>query len=140
MYKALTIAKYAITKCVKDGCPISNLQLQKILFYIQKLFLSQDKVAFFDRIEAWQFGPVVPTVYAEFCGFGAMPITMTFSLDEEIDGAGTGIDAVIEAKRMLKPWDLVSETHKKGGAWDCVYQNGAGQSHEIPRDMIKHLG
>lgn len=140
MFEALSIAKYAITKCVKDGCPISNLQLQKILYYIQKLFLGRGKVAFYDKIEAWQFGPVVPAVYYQFCGFGAMPITMEFDVDVDIDGAGTGIDRLIEEKRVLNPWDLVADTHKAGGAWDSVFQNGAGIYHEITREMIRDLG
>ena len=50
MFDALTIAQYAINKCMKDDCPISNLQLQNILWYIQKLFLTHDQVAFYDRI------------------------------------------------------------------------------------------
>lgn len=140
MFEALSIAKYAITKCVKDGCPISNLQLQKILYYVQKLFLLRGKIAFYDKIEAWQFGPVVPTVYYQFCGFGAMPITMEFDVDVKIDGTGTGIDRLIEEKRVLNPWDLVADTHKTGGAWDSVFQNGTGIYHEITREMIRDLG
>ena len=36
MYSALSMAKYIIDKCTKDKYPISNLQLQKILYYIQR--------------------------------------------------------------------------------------------------------
>lgn len=39
MYKALDISKYIINKCVNDEKYISNLQLQKILYFIQKEFL-----------------------------------------------------------------------------------------------------
>ena len=38
MYSALTIAKYIIDKCTEENSPISNLQLQKILYYIQSEF------------------------------------------------------------------------------------------------------
>jgi uncharacterized phage-associated protein len=48
--------------CGTDQHPISNLQLQKILYYIQKTFLENGMVAFDDEIEAWKFGPVVPAV------------------------------------------------------------------------------
>ena len=34
MYKALEIAKYVIDKCTRENNPISDLQLQKILYYI----------------------------------------------------------------------------------------------------------
>ena len=78
MYLALEIAKYIIDKCTKDNCPISNLQLQKILYYIQREFLQQGEIAFPEEIEAWQFGPVVPEVYRQYCGFGALPIRMRY--------------------------------------------------------------
>ena len=39
MYKAMELSTYIVSKCIKEDCPISNLQLQKILYYIQKAFL-----------------------------------------------------------------------------------------------------
>ena len=42
MYSALDIAKYIISKCNRENCPISNLQLQKILYNLQKAFLQRD--------------------------------------------------------------------------------------------------
>lgn len=140
MYKAIDLSKYIVTKCVNDDCPISNLHLQKILYYIQKDFLIRDSIAFTDDIEAWQFGPVVPNVYYKFCGFGAMPITSVF----EVDGIDSSdlqiIDAIVEAKRTLDPWDLVADTHKPNGAWDQVYQNGIGNHKVIPPQLIKAEG
>ena len=41
MYKATELAKYIVTKCTNEDQPITNLQLQKILYYIQKEFLKQ---------------------------------------------------------------------------------------------------
>ena len=76
MYTAIDLSKYIVLKCIQDEHPISNLQLQKILYYIQKDFLSRDDLAFSDSIEAWQFGPVVPNVYYYYCGYGAMPISL----------------------------------------------------------------
>ena len=32
MYNAIDLSKYIVSKCVKDGHPVSNLQLQKILY------------------------------------------------------------------------------------------------------------
>ena len=45
MYSALELSKYIVTKCINDGKPISNLQLQKILYYIQRDFLKQGEPA-----------------------------------------------------------------------------------------------
>lgn len=66
MYSALDLSTYIVSKCIKDHSPISNLQLQKILYYIQKEFLKNDDIAFSDDIEAWQFGPVVQMYIIDF--------------------------------------------------------------------------
>lgn len=135
---AIDLSKYVITKCVQDECPISNLQLQKILYYIQKYFLKHDSLAFSDEIEAWQFGPVVPNSYYKFCGFGAMPITNKYSqLPDFGSEKKQAIDTMVENKRVLDPWQLVQETHKPNGAWDTIYRQGLGNHQIIPKALIK---
>ena len=139
MYLALEIAKYIIDKCTKDNCPISNLQLQKILYYIQREFLQQGEIAFPEEIEAWQFGPVVPEVYRQYCGFGALPIRMRYMVRIELDDIRM-INPIIEKKRILTPWDMVSDTHSSGKAWDLIYRDGAGDHQVIPQELIKSKG
>lgn len=139
MYPALNMAKYIIDKCTKDRYPISNLQLQKILYYIQREFLQQGAMAFPENIEAWQFGPVVPGVYKQYCGFGALPIRMRYTVviqenDQRI------INPIIEKKRILNPWDMVSDTHSSGKAWDLIYNDGLGDHQVIPQDLIRSKG
>lgn len=142
MYSAMEVAKYIVTKCVNDACPISNLQLQKILYYVQRENLRKTGQPLFENpIEAWQFGPVVPKVYYSFCGFGAMPITSQYKSQETMKQEDkTCINAIVETKRSLNPWDLVEETHKKGGAWDCTYKDGKGNRSIIPNALIKAEG
>lgn len=137
MYSAKELSKYIINKCTIDEEYISNLQLQKILFYIQEYYLKKEKRAIFaDEIYAWQFGPVVPEVYYEFCGYGAMPIYNEYNV--EIDNEDRRIiDNIIETKRAMKPWQLVEETHKKNGAWDRVYNQGRGNKQLIPIEYIE---
>lgn len=139
MMTATTISEYIVTKCVNDSCPVSNLQLQKFLFYIQKDYLARGLVAFSDGIEAWQFGPVVPSVYYKFCGYGAMPITARYNT--EIPAADKAvIDPLVEQKRMLNPWDLVRETHNPTGAWAKVYDEGRGNRNLIDLSLIRTMG
>ena len=38
MYPVLELAKYIVVKCINDRHPISNLQLQKILYYSKIFF------------------------------------------------------------------------------------------------------
>lgn len=139
MYSALNIAKYIIDKCTNDKCPISNLQLQKILYYIQREFLQQGAKAFSEEIEAWQFGPVVPEVYKQYCGFGAIPIRMLYAVDLDSDYVKI-INPIVEKKRLLNPWDMVSDTHSKGKAWDLIYRGGMGDHQIIPQELIKNKG
>ncbi len=139
MMSALNLANYIVVKCVADGEPITNLQLQKILYYIQGRHLTQFNVpAFADEIEAWKFGPVVPKVYYAFCHYGAMPIIRLgkeVDLDEDIDR--DLVDRTIEEKRNVEPWDLVMETHKEGGAWDKIFNKGIGYRRYIPKELIR---
>lgn len=140
MYTALNLSKYIVAKCIDDGHPISNLQLQKILYYIQKNFLIRNDIAFSDDIQAWQFGPVVPNVYYFYCGYGAMPITTVCDRYKIEDKDEEVINAIIEGKRKLDPWIMVAETHKENGAWDQIYKNGQGNHEIIPTYLIKAVG
>ena len=140
MYTAIELSKYIVSKCIHDGQPITNLQLQKILYYIQKEFLIQNDFAFPDDIEAWQFGPVVPSVYYHFCNFGAMPIFIPYSDSDITETVASIVDPIVESKRLLKPWDMVEETHKPNGAWAQIYQEGLGNHTIIPTSLIKEAG
>lgn len=139
MYSAMDIAKYIINKCTCDKCPISNLQLQKILYYIQREFLQHGIAAFSEEIEAWQFGPVVPDVYKQYCGFGALPIRMRYHIYVEQNDERM-MNSIIEKKRLLNPWDMVNDTHSPGKAWDVTYKHGLGDHQVIPQDLIKSKG
>ena len=140
--KALDLAHYIITKCTRDGIPISNLQLQKFLYFIQKEFLQKTwGVAFNDRIEAWQFGPVVPTVYYEYCNFGVMPISIVYDttkIENDIPNKSL-VDKVISDNVQKNPWELVRITHATNSAWDKVYQDNKF-NNTIPVELIKSNG
>ena len=141
MANALDLSKYIVNKCIEDNYPISNLQLQKILYYIQRKFvlLDKSKPAFYDEIEAWKFGPVVPNVYYHYCGYGAMEISMTeqYNIDLKYSSNQQNIiNDIVEEKRMLDPWELVQDTHKPNSTWSKVFQGGKGEGNVIPIDLI----
>lgn len=142
IYAAIDIANYLIDKCSSDNLPISNLQLQKILYYIQKDFLKFTNIpAFNDEIEAWQFGPVVPNVYRHYCGFGAMKIDVTLPSLKIIEVEDRiRINDVIKQKRCLDPWVLVADTHKEGSPWAITYDNGNGLYKIISKKLIEEKG
>lgn len=140
MPTAMDYARHIVRKCIDDRKPISNLQLQKILFFVQKNFLKRTGfVAFYEHFEAWKFGPVVPCVYRRFCGHGAMPI---FYLNEpsklDIDSESRAyVDNIVAEKRIMKPWELVAATHKPGGAWDNTRRRNGWKSTIIVEEILR---
>ena len=141
-YSAFDLARYVLKKCIDEDHPISNLQLHKILYYIQKCFLREKKCrAFSEPVEAWQFGPVVPEVYDEYRIYGGRTIVWIPDAHDNVAWKDEKdkklIDNIVEEKRKLDPWDMVQETHKEGGVWAKIYAGGEGAYHEIPVEMLR---
>ncbi len=76
-YDAIDIANEVLANTdTEHGETISNLKLQKMLYYLQGFFIAAlGRPLFDDPIVAWQYGPVVPRVYHHFkhLGQGAIP-------------------------------------------------------------------
>lgn len=64
-FKALDIARKILSRVdVEHGDTISNLKLQKLLYYVQGFHLASFGHALFEEdMIAWTYGPVVPEVY-----------------------------------------------------------------------------
>ena len=118
MYDALEIAKYIISKCFKEGVPVTNLRLQKLLYFIllesyKRIF----RLMLDDDMYAWQFGPVVPDVYYEYNMYGGSPILLNYdNLDIQLNDRIL-INRVIKENNNTPIWQLVNNTHKEGGPW-----------------------
>ena len=77
MATASRIAKYIIKEALKRKMPVTNLKLQKLLYFVQGAhLLMHDKEAFPDEIIAWQYGPVVKDFYYEYAIYGANDIIL----------------------------------------------------------------
>lgn len=75
MYDSLLIANYIIQRCNDIGAMISNLKLQKLLYFVQAEFLVDiGEPCFSEKIEAWSFGPVIPSVYRKYRIYGGAQI------------------------------------------------------------------
>ena len=68
MYKVLDVCDYILKYCNGKDYLISNLKLQKVLYFIQAQFLEEKSgyPCFIENIEAWDFGPVVPEAYYKY--------------------------------------------------------------------------
>lgn len=140
---AMEVAKYIIDKCAVDRQPISNLQLQKILYYVQVDFYKKFKQpCFSDDFEAWMFGPVVPVVYYRYCGAGAYDIVLKYPAVREMwtPEEKALVDSIVENKREENPWALVNDTHREGKAWALTYLDGKGNKKIIEKELIREHG
>lgn len=73
MNTARHIAEYILTLANPDiGEIISNLKLQKLLYYAQGIHLAAfDTALFEEEIQAWRYGPVVENVYHDYKIYGS---------------------------------------------------------------------
>ncbi len=135
-YDALEVAKYIIAVCTLRQKPISNLKLQNVLYFVWIDFYKKTgRKLFFDNICAWQFGPVVPIVYYEYCPYAGRSITRYESAqiencDEEI------IDEILERYMDASAYELVDRSHAQGSPWDIIYQDGNGNRDVIPFSLV----
>jgi len=87
MVSCFDVAKYFITLVESDaGDSISNLKLQKLVYYAQGFHVAMyNEPLFPERIFAWAHGPVVEELYHAFKKFGANPIIISDDEMRETD-------------------------------------------------------
>lgn len=137
MKRALDIANYIIWYCGQKGYSISNLKLQKILYFVQAEFLvATGEACFSEKIEAWDFGPVVPEVYREYKIFGSSNIP-SFNTKSSIKLKSTTkklIDGIINECAKYTASQLVEITHNQT-PWKEAYRSGKNAT--ITKKSIK---
>lgn len=136
---AIDVASYIINRCISDERPISNLQLQKILYFCQEESYRTIKAELIaDDFEAWRYGPVIPAVYRRFSLWGGKRIT--WPVEESVgipDWAKKIIDPTVVKYRGKHPWQLVDETHVQGHPWYTVFHEGVGDGGVIDKNDIR---
>lgn len=133
MYNVIDLSNYIIAAFEKRKAPITNLKLQKVLYYIQGYFYSEfGRAAFCDELCAWTYGPVVPLAYYEYHLFGSAPLSVNkevklFANREE----RRIIDKIIDKCKGIPSSRLVSMTHDET-PWKSV---SVGET--IPNQVIE---
>ena len=126
MYTALDVAKYVIWYCQQKGYVISNLKLQKILYFIQAQFLV--------------FGDV-PTVYRKYRLYGNAHIP-SFDKEENFSEIAekdkTMINRIVDRCADYTASQLVELTHRQS-PWKDAYETGKNSviSNEALRDFFE---
>lgn len=151
------VANFFLSKWNHD---IDNLKLNKLVFFSLGfgLALLGDRELFSEDIQAWAYGPVVPSIYHEFKNFGRNKITLPSQITSFNGTSFVQVSPTIDGdenmsendkgsiKKMLeKIWEiyggetsvkLVDITHKDGSPWAQIYS--PRRTHVIiPRNIIK---
>lgn len=154
-YNVLDISRYVINYSNEKDYGISNLKLQKILYFIQAYFLTSTethRMCFEEKIEAWDFGPVVPEAYHEFKQYGSGDIPTVDSYIEfdpndiwnvcriEFDDSNINnsdkkmINEIVDKFRDYSATDLVTITHRQSPWMDAYTPN---KNNEITTEAIE---
>ena len=114
-YKALDIANKIISKTdLEHGDTISNLKLQKMLYYQQGFHLAYFGTPLFDEdIVAWQYGPVVPSVYKEYKSFESNSISTSEECISLSDDEEELFNNVYEEYNQFSAVALMKMTHEE---------------------------
>lgn len=141
-YDAIDVAEYVLWYCEKVlDKPITNLKLQKILYYIQGEYLAKYKEPLFDNdIEAWAYGPVVPDVYYEYKKYISEPIKGVNPLNKDLftKKEKSLIRSIVKRNYTKNVWSLVQETHQES-PWKNNYEKGFNNDISIV-DMEEYFG
>ncbi|AUQ51101.1 putative phage-associated protein [Phaeobacter inhibens] len=125
--------------CAKSDWKLSNLQLQKIIYMADMNFVGKYGERLVNEdFEAWDYGPVLPSLYHKCKAFGAKSVPPVFWGADDISDTREGemLDLAWERLKSLSPGQLVETTHSDLGAWVRRYAPGAKQIKILSQDMI----
>ncbi len=144
-YTAQEIAEYYInianSEVIDEGgvCEsITNLKLQKILYFAQAAHLSvYNKPLFKEEIEAWKFGPVVPSVYHKYKHLGNKPIEDIYPKLVLTEDLKTFLNSVWTIYGKFSAAELVEITHNHKPWKEAFYNNADKDNVVISQEYLK---
>ncbi|MEX1826908.1 Panacea domain-containing protein [Luteibacter sp. CQ10] len=156
-YSPLAIANAFLERAKRDGRPLSNMKLQKLLYFAQGHSHALRKGRLIDADpEAWDYGPVYRTVWNEFRDRGSSPIDrLAVGMDEGAyifaepgetfdpmptpkgEQVNSFLDAVWKAYGDKSALHLSDLSHVRGGPWDVTRKKtGGARGAKIPDELI----
>lgn len=140
MLNCYQVANYFLALTNEDeGDLISNLKLQKLMYYAQGLHLAvHDRPIFPECIEAWRHGPVVPELYHsnKNLGAGALPKPENLDFSVYSEEARNLMDEVYSVFGQFSAWKLANMTHEEE-PWREAAECGGEISHDSLKAFFK---
>ena len=134
--------------------PISPLKLQKLVFFTHADFLVRTgKPLIKQEFEAWDYGPVVPSLYREFKEFKDKPITSKAKSFDPVSASSIISECELSSNDLqlvrtmfdfysrLDAIHLSELSHEFEGAWRqarSLFSNGLNMDRRISNEMIKN--
>lgn len=139
-YDALTVANWFVAFASANDADLSNLKLQKLLYYAQGYHLAiNDKPLFDDPIQAWAHGPVVREVYHRFKIFGSSDIDLgdaePFDWNEIDEETTQFLLEIWETFGGIAAWKLRNMTHQEA-PWKDHFEDTV-RNNEIPPEALR---
>lgn len=126
-----------------SGRSLSNLPMHKILYIADMNFVGKTGRRLLDEnFQAWDHGPVLPSLYHRCKAFGAKPVPNVFWGAKELSGEGEAaiLEKAWDHLHDLTPGQLVGITHSNHGAWVRRYSPGARNITISTKDMVDEYG
>lgn len=148
-FSPIAIANFFISEGKKRQLgPFTHMQLQKLVYFAHGWHLAVTEHALVDEpFEAWEYGPVSPTLYHCLKSFRDKPIlsqitqtsigsdfkftSRTPQLPFEFEKRGL-IEDVLEGYGRLSAADLSRITHQRGGPWRIAAEEALEKYQRIP--------
>lgn len=142
MRDARAVAQQLLNECWAAGISyVTPMQLLKLVYIAQGYMLAKNDVPLINEpVEAWQYGPVVRSVYQAVRDFRSEPVTFVpyappvmFSPQE--------IEIMREVARIYGGADgvkLSAATHQPGTPWSVAWTT-SGMNSVIPNESIKNF-
>ena len=143
-YTARDIAEYFLSQAdPMVGDIISNLKLQKLVYYAQGFYLATfDKPLFDDAIEAWDHGPVVANLYPvySYAGRGHINPASSYPIIEFDEESSSILGYVYQLLGKCSALKLKNMSHRDA-PWQNAYDKGAKTiiPHQDMRKYFKTL-
>jgi len=157
-YSSFAVANYFIKKANDEGRrDMSPMKLQKLVYFSHALYLAMTEKPLIDElVQAWDYGPVVASLYHEIKKFGTEHIDelcKTYKtdaegkicnyaeiVDENNEDANKAIEMVWNTFKKHTARQLSNITHLEGNPWDTAYnapENKGVKGITIDNDLIK---
>ena len=144
------LANFFINKSQKDGVPITNLKLQKLMFigYGWVTALTSPKLIGEEKFQAWQNGPVLPSIYHQMKRFGGNDLkeyAVEYYIEEDLvyipkikENEILGIlDKIWGIYMKFTSKDLIDLISQDDAPWMNTIKNHTHNSKEISNESIE---